>query len=411
MDFYDLGLVDELLDALDAMNIRKPTPIQQQAIPIALGGHDLIACAQTGTGKTAAFVLPVMNKLFESNSSGTRALILAPTRELAMQIDQQIEGLSYFVSQSSIAVYGGGVGEVFDRQRKAFASGVDIIVATPGRLLSFLSSGMLKLDQVKFLILDEADRMLDMGFYEDIMRIISYLPKERQNLMFSATMSPRIRQLAQSILKDPKEVSVAIAKPAAGIDQQVYLLKEDQKMPMLERILSEEKYQSGIIFSSRKELVKQLFHSLRKKGFACQSFHSDLEQNEREEIMRDFRNRKLRYLIGTDVLSRGIDVEGIDLVVNYDAPPDAEDYVHRIGRTARASSTGTAITFIDAKDIRRFQRIEQLIAMKVKRMPIPEELGPGIDENAPVDPSAKKKRPFKGKKKRPNGGAPRTNPA
>jgi ATP-dependent RNA helicase RhlE len=405
LDFYDLGLCDELLDGLDAMNIRKPTPIQQQAIPIALEGNDLIACAQTGTGKTAAFVLPTMQQIFEKGNSGTQALILAPTRELVSQIDQQIEGLSYYVNISSIAVYGGGVGEVFDRQRKAFENGVDVIAATPGRLLSFLSSGMLKLDSVKHLVLDEADRMLDMGFYEDIMRIISYIPKERQTLLFSATMSSRIRQLAQSILKDPKEVTVAIAKPAAGIDQQVYLLKEDQKMPMLERILSEEKYQSGIIFSSRKELVKQLFHSLRKKGFACQSFHSDLEQNEREEIMRDFRNRKLRYLIGTDVLSRGIDVEGIDLVVNYDAPPDAEDYVHRIGRTARAASTGTAVTFIDGKDLRRFQRIEELIAMKVKRMPIPEELGPGLDENN-VEKTGfnNKKKPFRKKKGKPNNG-------
>lgn len=409
LEFYDLGLDDLILDALDAMNIITPTPIQQQSIPLIMEGHDMIACAQTGTGKTAAFVLPIVHRLLKEPAEKTRVLILAPTRELAVQIDQQIEGLSYFVSLSSIAVYGGGEGDVWEKQKRAFNSGVDIIVATPGRLLSFLTSGVLKLNEVQYLVLDEADRMLDMGFYEDIMRIISFLPEKRQTVLFSATMSPRIRTMANSILKEPKEVSVAIAKPASGIDQQVYMLNDDQKDKMLQKILEDENYQAVIVFSSSKEKVKILDRVLRSKGLLCKAFHSDLKQNEREDIIRDFRNRKLRILVGTDILSRGIDIEGIDLVVNYDAPHDAEDYVHRIGRTARAATTGTAITFINAKDMGKFLRIEKLIEQKVKRMPLPEELGPGLVEKERTSENAEqgKKKKFFKRKKRPGGTTPK----
>jgi len=411
--FADLGLDDYILDALDAMNILRPTPIQQQSIPLVLQGRDLIACAQTGTGKTAAFVLPVVHRLLEEPSEKTSVLILAPTRELAVQIDRQIEGLSYFVNVSSIAVYGGGEGEVWERQKKAFQSGVEIIVATPGRLLSFLISGVLDLSSIRFLVLDEADRMLDMGFYDDIMRIISHIPKERQTLLFSATMSTKIRQLATSILINPAEVTVAISKPAAGIDQQVYFLNDDEKDKLLYSVLKDEKYQSIIIFSSSKDKVKDLYRNIRQKGFSCKGFHSDLKQAEREEIMLDFRNHKIRILIGTDILSRGIDVEGIDLVVNYDAPHDAEDYVHRIGRTARAASTGTAITLISRKDFPKFRRIETLIGQQVKRMEIPEEIGKGWKESDSDKSSAshsRKKKPFFKKKKNGTGKGPATKP-
>lgn len=365
------------MDGIRSMGFENATPIQEQAIPIILQKHDLIACAQTGTGKTAAYVLPIIHNIVHTEHRHFNTLILAPTRELALQIDQQIEGFGYFVSVSSIAVYGGGDGMAWEQQHKAIHSGADIITATPGRLLSMLTTKEVNLNHLEHLILDEADRMLDMGFYDDIMRIISYLPKKRQTLLFSATMPPKIRELARKILHEPKEITLSIAKPAEGILQQAYLTYDAQKEKLLMDILSNEEYQSILIFASTKEKVKKLGADLRKIGQSVKAFHSDIEQAEREEIMRDFKSRRLRILVGTDVLSRGIDVDGINLVINYDAPPDPEDYVHRIGRTARADAKGTAITFINERDQEKFSRIERLIEKEVPKIPLPEKFGPG----------------------------------
>lgn len=343
------------------MGFDKPTPIQELAIPIILEGHDLIACAQTGTGKTAAFVLPILNRISRSDHSHLNTLIIAPTRELAQQIDQQIEGFSYFTNASSIPIYGGGDGMAWEQQKRALQSGADIIIATPGRLISLLSGGEVDFSHLKHLILDEADRMLDMGFYEDIIRIIRMLPENRQTMLFSATMPPRIKTLAEKILRQPKEVSIAVSKPAEKIKQIFYRVTDDKKVELTCDILKDPAYTSVIIFCSTKDSVKNLNKALNKSGVKTSAFHSDLEQKEREELMRNFKNKSLQVLVGTDVLSRGIDVEGISLVINYDVPPDAEDYIHRIGRTARAEESGTAITFINAKDLFRFRRIEKLL--------------------------------------------------
>ncbi len=382
--FEDFGFDDDLMDGLDAMGYTKPTPIQEQAIPMILDNKDLIACAQTGTGKTAAYVLPILDKILYSEHGSINTLILAPTRELAMQIDQQIEGLAYYLGISSIPVYGGGDGIVWEQQKRAIKQGVDVIIATPGRLIAHLASGAIKLDKVKHLVLDEADRMLDMGFYDDIVKIISYLPEHRQTLLFSATMPPKIRTLASKILKNPEEISIAISKPAEGIRQQAYMVYDEHKLELIKRILSEGDYKSIIIFASTKENVKKLDKDLYKAGFKVRAFHSDLEQAQREELLMKFKSRDLPVLIGTDVLSRGIDVEGIDLVVNYDVPPDPEDYIHRIGRTARAESTGTAITFITLKDQNKFSFIEKLIGREIDKMPMPEGLPPGPEYNPGV---------------------------
>lgn len=395
--FDDLALDFDLLDGLDVMGFRHPTPIQQQAIPIILDGKDLVACAQTGTGKTAAFVLPIIHKILNAEHRHLNTLILTPTRELAQQIDQQVEGLSYYTSVNSIAIYGGGDGALWEQQHKALRHGADIIIATPGRLISFLSSGNFKLDGLQHLVLDEADRMLDMGFYDDIMRVVAMLPKQRQTLLFSATMPPKIRQLANTILRNPEEVTLSISKPAEKIDQQVYLVYDQQKEPLLKHILADDQYQAILIFCSTKDKVKELNHSLRKLHIPAKAFHSDLEQTEREDIMRDFKAKKLRILVGTDVLSRGIDVDGIDLVINFDAPPDAEDYVHRIGRTARAERTGTAITFINQKDMRRLSGIERLIEKEISRKLLPVELGeqPVFNASSGGHGGHGKRRPFK----------------
>jgi superfamily II DNA/RNA helicase len=374
--FDELGLDYDLLDGLDVMGFKHPTPIQEKAIPVILDGKDLIACAQTGTGKTAAFVLPIIDRILNADHRHLNTLILTPTRELAQQIDQQVEGLSYYTSVNSIAIYGGGDGALWEQQQKALRTGADIIIATPGRLISFLSSGNFKLDNLQHLVLDEADRMLDMGFFDDIMRIVAMLPKKRQTLMFSATMPPKIRQLASTILNEPEQITLSISKPAEKINQQVYLVYDQQKEPLLKEILADEQYKAILVFCSTKDKVKELNHTLRKMHIPAKAFHSDLEQAEREDIMRDFKASKLRILVGTDVLSRGIDVDGIDLVINYDAPPDAEDYVHRIGRTARAERTGTAITFVNEKDQRRLAAIEQLIEKEVPRVAVPEKFGP-----------------------------------
>ncbi len=389
MTFSDFHFDDSLIDGLSSMGYKNPTPIQQQAIPVIMENKDLIACAQTGTGKTAAFVLPIINKIIKTNHVGINTLIIAPTRELVLQIDQQIEALAYFCNVSSIPIYGGNDGIAWANQAKAIENGVDIIVATPGRLIALLQSGDIKFETLKHLVLDEADRMLDMGFIDDLKFIFKYLPEQRQNVMFSATMAPKIRNLAHQILTEPEQINIAISKPAAGIVQQAYVVYENQKEKILKEILKNEDFSSVIIFSSTKEKVKELYQTFKAQNYSVKGFSSDLEQTEREEIMRNFKNRNLRILIGTDILSRGIDVDGISLVVNYDAPPDPEDYIHRIGRTARAAKEGVAITFINEKDQPRFAQIEALMGMDVPKMPIPVEFGAGPEYN----PEAQSKKP------------------
>ncbi len=375
MTFSDFNFDPGLVEGLDSMGDEKPTPVQEMTIPIILQNHDLIACAQTGTGKTAAYILPLLNKIAVEKTRHLNTLVIAPTRELALQIDQQVEGFAYFLGVSSLSVYGGSDGATWDQQRKAMESGADLIIATPGRLIALLATGKVDFSRLRHLVLDEADRMLDMGFHEDILRIIKELPANRQTLMFSATMPPKIRSLAKAILKDPKEVSIAISKPASGILQQAYLVHDHQKMPLLKQLLKNNDYKSAIIFSNSKENVKKLGRELAHGGLSAKAFHSDLEQSEREDIMNQFKSRKLQMLIGTDILSRGIDVEGIELVVNYDTPHDAEDYVHRIGRTARAERTGTAITFVNEKDNWKFQKVEKLIGNEIVKLPLPAEIG------------------------------------
>jgi superfamily II DNA/RNA helicase len=377
LTFHDFTFDEKLLDGLDSMGYTKPTPIQQQAIPLILQNHDVIACAQTGTGKTAAYILPVLNKIIHANTRHLNTLVIAPTRELAQQIDQQIEGFAYFLGVSSLPIYGGGDGATWDQQRKALEQGADVIIATPGRLIALLAGGTIKFDHLEHLILDEADRMLDMGFFDDIVKIINYLPKERQTLLFSATMPPKIRTLANKILRDPKEINIAIAKPAAGISQQAYVVRDEQKGAILKHILKTVEWKSAIIFASTKETVKKLDGAFQRGGLPARAFHSDLDQTEREEILRGFKNKQINMLIGTDVLSRGIDVEGISLVINWDVPPDPEDYVHRIGRTARAETTGTAVTLINERDQRKFYSIETLIGDVIPKNPLPPEVGEG----------------------------------
>jgi ATP-dependent RNA helicase RhlE len=399
--FQDFNFNEHLLEGVISMGYTTPTPIQAMAIPVILEGKDLIACAQTGTGKTASFLLPVLQQIGTTEKHQTSTLILTPTRELAQQIDQQVEGLAYFTGISSIAIFGGGDGSVYEQQRRGIQNNVNIIIATPGRLIAHLTSGVLKLNHIKHLILDEADRMLDMGFQDDIMRIISYLPKDRQTLLFSATMPGRIRTLAKTVLKDPQQINIALSQPAVGIDQQIYRVHDQQKTPLVQHLLKYGNYVSTIIFASRKEIVKSLYKELKAANIVVAAFHSDLEQREREEILLKFKNRQLPVIIGTDALSRGIDVEGIDLVINYDVPGDPEDYIHRIGRTARAETTGTAITFVNHRDERKLKSIETLIDKPIKLMPPPEELA-GIEEVRHVHKAGdnnnrnnRKKRPWK----------------
>lgn len=386
LTFNDFNFDPRLLEGLDSMGYEKPTPVQEMTIPVILENHDIIACAQTGTGKTAAYILPLLHKISQEQEETRRlnTLVIAPTRELALQIDQQVEGFGYFLGISSIPVYGGSDGATWDQQRKALEAGADIIIATPGRLIQLLATGRVDFAYLKHLVLDEADRMLDMGFYDDIIRIIKQLPEHRQTLLFSATMPPKIRTLAKAILRNPKEVNIAISKPASGILQQAYLVHDHQKLPLLKQLLKENDYKSAIVFANSKENVKKLGRELAHSGMSAKAFHSDLEQSEREEIMNQFKSRRLQMLIGTDILSRGIDVEGIELVVNFDTPHDAEDYVHRIGRTARAERTGTAITFVNEKDYRKFQRVEKLIGNEIVKLPLPSGLGdaPAIQQRS-----------------------------
>jgi len=403
LNFNDFNFNPDLYEGLMAMGYKSATPIQEQAIPVILDNHDLIACAQTGTGKTASYLLPVMDKIMKAKDRHNNTLILAPTRELAQQIDLQVEALAYFTNISSLAVYGGGDGIAYEQQKRSMREGVDVIIATPGRLMAHLSSGVLKLEHLQHLILDEADRMLDMGFYDDIMRIVSYLPKKRQTLLFSATMAPKIRKMAGTILNEPRQITISIAKPAEGIDQQAYNIHDQQKQALLTDIFKDETYKSAIIFASTKEKVKALYKTFKSLGIKADAFHSDLGQKEREDILLAFKNRRLPIIIGTDVLSRGIDVEGVDLVINYDVPGDPADYVHRIGRTARAETKGTAITLVNGRDKRKFDNIEKLIEKPVPRMTLPEHIAimeiTHVEEKRPQQPRNNGKKKVWHKKK------------
>jgi superfamily II DNA/RNA helicase len=354
------------MDGLNAMSFKEPTPIQTQTIPLIMDGNDVLGCAQTGTGKTAAFLLPILHSLTVNPSEKIATLIIVPTRELAVQIDQQLEGFSYFTPISAIAVYGGRDGQSLDLEKKALKGGAPIVVATPGRLIAHIDMGYVNFDSLRYLVLDEADRMLDMGFAPDIMKIVNMLPKNRQTLLFSATMPAPIRKFSQQLLNKPKEVSISISKPADKIVQSMYGVEDEQKPALAEQILSGLKEMEKIlIFAGTKIKVRQVSDRLLKAGFDVAAIHSDLEQAEREERLSAFRNGKLKIVVATDVLSRGIDIKGIDLVINYDVPGDPEDYVHRIGRTGRAEAEGMAITFVNYRDRSKIYSIEKMMGREI----------------------------------------------
>ncbi len=378
MKFSELDLNPKLLEGIEAIGFENATPVQEATIPKILEGKDIIAAAQTGTGKTAAFLLPIIHKIIEQPSDEhIKALIIVPTRELAVQIDQQLEGLSYYTSVSSLAVYGGGDGQSFDREKKALTEGADIIIGTPGRLIAHLNMKYVKVQQLDYLILDEADRMLDMGFNEDIMKIIGYLPKERQTLLFSATMPGKIRELARKILNEPEEISIAISKPNEKIVQAAFVCYDRQKIDLVKHILKADFLRSVIVFCSTKESAKRLTKELKRLEMSAEEIHSDLEQKTREDVLSRFKHRNLKTLVATDILSRGIDVEDIDIVINYDVPNDGEDYIHRIGRTARAASTGAAFTFVNEKEQQKMLAIEELLGNPVPKAKIPAYIGEG----------------------------------
>lgn len=395
MKFNELGLDDQILEAISYMGFENATPIQEQAIPQIMDGKDLLACAQTGTGKTAAFILPIIHQVSQMGECDhTTTLVIVPTRELAVQIDQQIQAFSYFVPVNSMAIYGGGDGDDWDTQKKALVTGTNIIVATPGKLLSHLQMGYAKFDQIEYLILDEADRMLDMGFIEDISKIISYLPKKRQNLLFSATMAQRIKKFAHEILKDPIEISLSLSKPAEGVLQAAYLTFNDQKIPLLKSLIDKNTdYDRIIIFSSTKKKVFDIARALGGKNNKVWGISSDLEQKEREDVIIRFKSKEIRILVATDVMSRGIDIKEINLVVNFDVPKQAEDYVHRVGRTARADTTGVALTLINPDDMQKFASIERLIEREVPKIALPEGFGPAPEWSN--RPAQRRNKPFK----------------
>ncbi len=376
MKFTELGLDEQLIEAIGYMGFENATPIQEQAIPEIIKGRDIIGCAQTGTGKTGAFVLPILHKIAQNPTDKINTLIIVPTRELAVQIEQQIQGLSYFVSVSSKAIYGGGDGKDWIEQKEALVTGTNIIVATPGKLLSHLKMGYADFSSLEHLILDEADRMLDMGFIDDLSMIFKSLPEKRQNLMFSATMATEIRKFARTLLKDPVEINLALSKPAEGVKQSVYFCFDEQKNPLLKSILEERKdYKRIIIFSSTKEKVGTIVKYLKKSNFKASGISSNLEQDAREEVLRGFKSGRISLLVATDVMSRGIDIKEINMVINYDVPRDAEDYVHRVGRTARANTKGEAVSLINPKDMPKLSKIQKLIGSEIPVTPLPEELG------------------------------------
>ena len=388
MRFSEFDLHSDLLEGIDASGYEIATPVQQKVIPAILEGQDIIASAQTGTGKTAAFLLPVINRLLKHRVEGQiNALIIVPTRELAIQIGQHLEGLSYFTNLSSISVFGGNDGSNFTAEKQALRLGADIVVCTPGRMIAHLNMGYVALKQLQFLILDEADRMLDMGFYDDIMKIISFVPPKRQTLLFSATMPEKIMKMAKTILHNPVHINIALSKPPEKIVQKAYAVYEPQKLGLTKHLLKTISYKSALVFCSRKQNVKQLTRELHRANFQVDEMHSDLEQGSRENVMNRFAGGRLPILIATDILSRGIDIDTIDLVINYDVPNDGEDYVHRIGRTARAESDGIAITLVSEREQNNFSRIEELLGHAVEKPPVPEEFG-----SAPLYQPGKKRR-------------------
>jgi ATP-dependent RNA helicase RhlE len=408
LDFSDFGLHPDILDGIEVMKYPSPTPIQEQAIPLILDGKDLIGTAQTGTGKTAAFVLPILHHIRVSGEANyTQALVIVPTRELAAQIDQVIEAYSYYTGVSSIAIYGGGDGKEFAREKNALTGGVDIVIATPGRLIAHLNMGYVNFSRLRFLILDEADRMLDMGFMPDLTKIIDKINPQRQSLLFSATMPQVVLKLAKTLLHDPVMVKIAVSKPAEGVTQSVFMVSEHHKLGLITELLGDKIGQRIIIFGSTKRSVSALYQKLRSKGLPVGMVSSDIEQEMREQVMLDYRNSKIDILVATDVLSRGIDVDGIDIVVNYDVPNDAEDYVHRIGRTARAARKGAAVTLVSPTDMIRFRRIEAFLGKEVPRQPLP----PGFsadsaDERRPSHRDGKKRRPPQSKSDKSRGRNP-----
>ncbi len=383
MRFSEFNLHPNLLEGIEASNYENATPVQEQVIPPILDGRDIIASAQTGTGKTAAFLLPVIHRLLNNHVDGqVGALVIVPTRELAIQISQHLEGLSYFTNLSSIAIYGGSDGQNFVNEKKALQMGADIIVCTPGRMIAHLNMGYVHMKGLQFLVLDEADRMLDMGFQDDLNKIIKTLPARKQTLLFSATMPPKIRQLARNILQDPIEINIAISRPPEKIVQRAYVVYEPQKLPLVKYLLKKIPYKSALIFCSRKQNVKQLARTLQHSGFAIEEMHSDLEQAQREKVISGFTSGRIPIMVATDILSRGIDIDTIDLVINFDVPRDGEDYVHRIGRTARAEADGMAFTLVSEKEQNSFAAIEELIGKEVEKAAIPQQLG----ETPPYNP-------------------------
>ena len=385
MRFDEIDFEDEVLDGLYDMNFEEMTPVQEATIPVILEGRDLIACAQTGTGKTAAYTLPLLNKLLvEGNKDNVvKTLVVVPTRELAMQIDTQLQGFSYYMPVSTTVVYGGGDGRGWEQQKQGMLRGADVVIATPGRLIAHLQNSGVDLSHVKYFVLDEADRMLDMGFFDDIMTIVRRLPEERQTLMFSATLPPKIRELAKQILHKPVEINIAVSKPNEAIEQGAYICYEAQKLGLVKELFSKPLNTKTIIFSSSKLKVKELVYAFKRMHLNAAAMHSDLEQAKREEVMLDFKNGKIDLLVATDIVARGIDIEDIGLVINYDVPHDPEDYIHRIGRTARASATGRALTFVNEKEQGQFHRIEEFMEREVEKLPLPEALGKG-PEYAPA---------------------------
>lgn len=384
MKFEDTYLNDNILDALYDMRFEECTPIQEKCIPEILNYHDLIGIAQTGTGKTAAYLLPILSMLDDGGypKDAINCIIMSPTRELAQQIDQAMQGFGYYLNDtSSVAVYGGNDGTRYDQEMKSLRLGADVVIATPGRLLSHIKMGNVDLSKVSFFVLDEADRMLDMGFSDDIMQIEKLLPKDRQTIMFSATMPKKIQQLAKSILHNPVEVKIAVSKPAEKIRQMAYVCHDQQKEGIIRHLFKDNKMKRVILFSGKKDKVKEITRQLQKMGVNCCQMHSDLTQQERDNVMLEFKAGQKDVLVATDIVARGIDIDDIQMVINYDVPRDCEDYVHRIGRTARADRDGEAITIVNENDMYRFGLIEQFIGKNIEKLKIPEELGDAPEYN------------------------------
>jgi ATP-dependent RNA helicase RhlE len=404
MNFSELNLNKQVLDALEAMRFSECTPIQEKTIPYILQGRDLLGTAQTGTGKTAAYLLPIINKLSEGDypDDYINCIVMSPTRELAQQIDQTMEGFSYFMPLSNVAIYGGNDGVTFEQQKKGLTLGADVVVATPGRLIAHINLGYVDLSHLSFFVLDEADRMLDMGFSDDILSIIKLIPSSCQKIMFSATMPMKIQQLANKILHNPAIIKLAVAKPAEKIVQHAYVCYENQKLMLIRYIIAHGRNERTLIFASSKNKVKEISRDLRSMKLKVSEMHSDLDQNQREETMLDFKSGKIRVLVATDIIARGIDIDDIRTVVNYDVPHDSEDYVHRIGRTARANNDGLAITFINEKEQRKFALIEKFLGKEVEKITIPTEIGEGPKYTPHLNSTNNRKRNYYNKRRRQN---------